>query len=288
MLRSFQNIVLPTDFSDASTTAFGHALRIVLATKGKLNLIHVADTAFDVADDAASFDDADIASFDDRFPHIRYALALWKLMDENDSPAAVARLGIKVKKTTLAREAVIPGLMRFLEDHPTDLLVLATHGRDGLAHWLQGSIAESISRAARVATLFIPSNARGFVDQRSGQVHLSRILMPIDHSPSPTEAFDAVRAFVGSLNQSSVHFELIHVGGTAPLFGGSEDFPVTLQSGDPVSAILTTAKEKQVDLIAMPTAGHHGFLDALRGSTTERVLRHAACPVLALPANPTS
>jgi nucleotide-binding universal stress UspA family protein len=33
----------------------------------------------------------------------------------------------------------------------------------------------------------------------------------------------------------------------------------------------------------MPTAGHHGVLDALRGSTTERVIRHAPCPVLALP-----
>jgi len=273
MLSNFQNIVLPTDFSDASTTAFAHALRIVLATKGKLSLVHVADTAFDVADE---------------FPHIRHALALWKLMDENDPPAAVGRFGIKVTKTTLASEALIPSLIEFLDEHPIDLLVLTTHGRDGLAHWLRGSIAESISSAARVATLFIPSNARGFIDQSSGQVHLSRILMPIDHSPSPTEAFSAVRAFVGSLNQSAVHFELIHVGETAPLFGGGEDFPVTLQSGDPVSTILTTAKEQQVDLIAMPTAGHHGFLDALRGSTTERVLRHAPCPVLALPANPIS
>jgi nucleotide-binding universal stress UspA family protein len=41
---------------------------------------------------------------------------------------------------------------------------------------------------------------------------------------------------------------------------------------------------QQANLIAMPTAGHHGFLDAVRGSTTERVLRHAPCPVLAVPA----
>jgi nucleotide-binding universal stress UspA family protein len=44
------------------------------------------------------------------------------------------------------------------------------------------------------------------------------------------------------------------------------------------------AIELDVDLIAMPTAGHHGVLDALRGSTTERVIRHAPCPVLALAA----
>jgi nucleotide-binding universal stress UspA family protein len=275
MLRSFQNIVLPTDFSNASATAFAHALRIVLATKGKLNLVHVADTP----------------SFDDGFPHIRHALALWKLMDENDPPAAASRLDIKVTKTTLSREAPLPSLIRFLEDQPSDLLVLSTHGRDGIAQWLQGSIAERLSRTVRVATLFIPSNARGFVDQLSGQLHLSRILMPIDHLPSPTEAFSTVRTFIQSLNQPTTHFELMHVGEVAPRFGGREDdtvFPVTLHRGDPVSAILATANEEQVDLIAMPTAGHHGFLDALRGSTTERVLRHAACPVLTLPADPTN
>jgi nucleotide-binding universal stress UspA family protein len=34
----------------------------------------------------------------------------------------------------------------------------------------------------------------------------------------------------------------------------------------------------------MATAGRDGFLDALRGSTTEQVVREAPCPVLALPA----
>jgi len=38
------------------------------------------------------------------------------------------------------------------------------------------------------------------------------------------------------------------------------------------------------DMIGMATAGHHGFLDALRGSTTERVLRRSPCPLLAVPA----
>jgi nucleotide-binding universal stress UspA family protein len=37
------------------------------------------------------------------------------------------------------------------------------------------------------------------------------------------------------------------------------------------------------DLIIMTTEGHAGVLDALRGSTTERVLRRAPSPVLAVP-----
>ncbi len=59
---------------------------------------------------------------------------------------------------------------------------------------------------------------------------------------------------------------------------------VTKAQGDVVGAIVQTATDWHADLIGMPTAGHHGFLDALRGSTTERVLRQAPCPVLAVPA----
>jgi nucleotide-binding universal stress UspA family protein len=60
--------------------------------------------------------------------------------------------------------------------------------------------------------------------------------------------------------------------------------PVDIRKGDPVEAITDFANEWPADLIVMPTAGHVGYLDALRGSTTERVLRQAPCPVLAMPA----
>jgi nucleotide-binding universal stress UspA family protein len=43
------------------------------------------------------------------------------------------------------------------------------------------------------------------------------------------------------------------------------------------------AEEIGADIVAMPTAGRHGLFDALRGSVTERVLRQAPCPVLAVP-----
>src|SRR5207342_3381098 len=60
--------------------------------------------------------------------------------------------------------------------------------------------------------------------------------------------------------------------------------PVELRTGDVVGTILKAAEAQQANLIAMPTAGHQGFLDAVRGSTSERVLRHAPCPVLTIPA----
>jgi nucleotide-binding universal stress UspA family protein len=54
------------------------------------------------------------------------------------------------------------------------------------------------------------------------------------------------------------------------------------REGDVVSVILDAAKK--ADLIIMATEGRHGIFDAMRGSVTERVVRAADCPVLAVAA----
>lgn len=274
MPHGFQTIVHPTDFSDISVEAFAHALRIALVMRSKLYLVHIAES--------------DNADEDDGFPHVRHALEQWHMLNANETPAEVGnKLGIKVAKIALKPQDPLRGLLRFLDHHPSDLIVLSTHGRDGVAHWLQGSIAETLSRTARLPTLFVPPTACGFVEQSNGALHLSRVLVPVDHSPPPSQALGIIQEFIKLMNQQAATIELMHVGETEPSIRRAADgalVPVTKWSGDVVSAILKAAEEQLADLIAMPTAGHHGFLDAMRGSTTERVLRHAPCPVLAVPA----
>jgi nucleotide-binding universal stress UspA family protein len=94
---------------------------------------------------------------------------------------------------------------------------------------------------------------------------------------------EAVQHFVRLLTGADAAIDLIHVGDAPPPVRATLP-PVILRSGHVVQAIVDSAIEFEADLIAMPTAGHHGVLDALRGSTTERVIRHAPCPVLALSA----
>ena len=55
-------------------------------------------------------------------------------------------------------------------------------------------------------------------------------------------------------------------------------------SGSPVEEILKKDADWKPDLMVLATEGHQEFFDALRGSTSERVLRGARCPVLAVPA----
>jgi hypothetical protein len=57
-----------------------------------------------------------------------------------------------------------------------------------------------------------------------------------------------------------------------------------IRQGDVVDMICQTALDIEADLIAMTTDGRNGFLDALRGSHSERILRRTPCPLLTIPA----
>jgi nucleotide-binding universal stress UspA family protein len=276
MNSRIQSIVHPTDFSDLSGRAFAHALRIALAARSRLQVLHVAER---------DNDNEDIA-----FPHVRQILAQWGLIEENDTPQAVAtKLGISVSHMSLDRQKPLSGILGFLDQYASDLVVLATHGREGFDRWLKGSVAEAVFRRSAIPTLFVAPSARGFVSQVSGDIALRRVLVPVDHSPAPARAVEAVRAFARLLTGTGTTLHLLHVGNTAPVVHSTSpdpqgEPPVMLRSGNVVKSILEAAVEFDVDLIGMPTAGHHGVLDALRGSTTERVLRHAPCPLFAVSA----
>lgn len=52
--------------------------------------------------------------------------------------------------------------------------------------------------------------------------------------------------------------------------------------GAPFLEIIRTAQEEQIDLIVIATHGRTGLSHMLLGSTTEKVVRKAACPVLSV------
>jgi nucleotide-binding universal stress UspA family protein len=271
MTYSIHSIVHPTDFSQLSSAAFAHALRIVVAARSKLQALHV---------------DQPEGNADGSFPHVKRMLVQWGLLQEDDSPAAVfTRLGVLWQNVTLDRQDPAPGIVRFLDENFCDLVVLATHGREGLDRWLNGSVASAVFQQSSIPTLFVPRGARGFVDQVSGEIRLRRVLVPIDHAPTPARAIETARSFAMLLTGAEVAMQLLHVGRIAPAVRNAAGAtPITLRYGNTVQTILAAAIEYDADLICMPTAGRQGIVDALRGSITERVIRQAPCPVLAVPA----
>lgn len=57
---------------------------------------------------------------------------------------------------------------------------------------------------------------------------------------------------------------------------------LVVQEGPAAEDILRVAEEKNVDLIVMATHGRSGVRRLVLGSVTEKVVRAAACPVLAV------
>jgi nucleotide-binding universal stress UspA family protein len=270
----FKAILHPTDFSDLSGSALAHALRIALAAKSKLDIVHVTQHEADVA----------LA-----FPPAQRLLAQWGFCDDSDSPSAIARkLGLAVYNTRIKSREPTQAILEFLRDSPFDMVVLATHGGKGIGRWLTGSVGEIIARHARAPTLFVAPGTRPFIRQVTGDIRIRRAIVPIDSFANAARAIALAKRMATLLAGSDIMLHLLHVGHSAPRLPAKSSKssclpPVILRRGSIVNSIVDTAIEFEADFIAMATAGHRSALDPLRGSTTERVIRHAPCPVFAIP-----
>jgi len=131
---------------------------------------------------------------------------------------------------------------------------------------------------------------------------LSRILVPLDFSDCSKKALDYAIPFA---RQFGAELTLLHVVKPYPPIAemGPVD-PETLQDeqtnlealrgvvgtavpaktfvrvGDPDVEIIQAAKDHRIDLIILSTHGRRGLNRLLLGSTAEKVVRQAGCPVL--------
>lgn len=64
--------------------------------------------------------------------------------------------------------------------------------------------------------------------------------------------------------------------------GESLKYNILIKTGKPFMEVIETASEVDADLIIIATHGHTGVEHLLFGSTSEKVVRKAPCPVLTL------
>ena len=60
------------------------------------------------------------------------------------------------------------------------------------------------------------------------------------------------------------------------------DWETVIRQGEPFLEVIRFAKEQDVDLIVIGTHGRSGFEHIVFGSTAEKVVRKAPCPVLSV------
>jgi nucleotide-binding universal stress UspA family protein len=137
------NILVPTDFGESSQRALDHAVELAKKFDAKVTLLH----SFEVP--AYAYAGVGTTTVDYLVPMEESARkcledALRDLKAKLPSAVAVFRKGAPWQQTLLA-----------CEEAGADLIVMGTHGRQGLSHALIGSVAEKVVRLSPVPVLTV-------------------------------------------------------------------------------------------------------------------------------------
>jgi nucleotide-binding universal stress UspA family protein len=292
MASSINRLLLATDFSPWARQAEEHAASLASSWRTHLTVMSVLEFPPGLNPD---------------YPvNQQYLAERMKDASERlaDYKTRLARRGLEVS-TRIATGLPSEEVVAAAEAEGSDLIVLGTRGKSGLAHVLLGSTAERVIRTAPCPVLAVR------MEQTDGTLQaglmLERILVPIDFSDCSLDAVEYA-AVVAQQAQASV--ELLHVlepvsYGLDFTLGHAEERRQTkdrlaarleqiatalagagipcksrLRGGLPGDSILDEARALPSDLIVMGTHGRRGISHALGGSVAEAVLRRAQCPVL--------
>ena len=289
-----QTILATTDFSTTAAAGVEWAAEIAKSHQARIVLVHALAPPIPPA---AS---PDFIAMPPDF-HQQYRDAAVQKLE-----AAAGRLrarGIETL-TELGVGPAAPTVIELAAKYSADLIVLGTRGLTGFRHLLLGSTAQHVVQKARCPVLAVhPDDAEKHRAIRS-------ILVPTDFS----EGTESVLQAAGSIlhPDKDARLVLLHAYhlpveftalGTVPmtprLYADAADqarekleelakplralgirVETVAREGYPPTVIEEEARAQQVDLIAMGTHGRSGLRHLLLGSTAERVVQHAPCPVL--------
>jgi nucleotide-binding universal stress UspA family protein len=293
-------ILVTTDFSRNAEEALRFAVPLAQQLGGKITLLHtidwkvnpqmrsapgIIDTMNKVAKDAA----------EDRLESLARAKVPQELLEKTIVEFAPAQVGIP----ETARDLKI------------DLIVISTRGHTGLQRILLGSTAARVVRYASCPVLTVrpvagATKVSGPKAANLGPI-VTRILVPVVFSEGCTST---VRFATTLARTMQAQLTLLHV--IAPLPLNCSRYIAEIQQYDaevkldakqklkslaatlpkditsevmlrqniPHLGIIKAAREHRCDLITLPTRDLTSLKDFVLGSTAEKVIRHAPCPVL--------
>ena len=159
----WRKICVPIDFSQTSLTAFEHAVPVARQHGAELILLHVQRDPLQMA--AEWTRPAMPASVADLQATLAGELERLK--------RRAIELGVSLVSTALVDDAQpYRGIVDFAEAAAVDLIVMGTHGRTGLKHFLVGSVAEHVVRLATCPVLTVGERA----------AHAAHPVLPPGHS----------------------------------------------------------------------------------------------------------
>jgi nucleotide-binding universal stress UspA family protein len=280
-----REILFTSDLSTASDRAFDHACLIAERFDAHLVLYHALE--LDVSPPRGSVE---------RELRRRLERAAREHLERRAATSS-AHTDVHVERTASAAHA----LLTYIHDARPDLTVMSTHGRQGVARLVLGSMTERVLETVSGPTLCVREPEHG------SPLPYRRIVVPTDMSDASRRAFPVAamlaRAFdaqVLAVHAADIRSGRATWGITRAIddalpseaavadflsadFQGVRVLPRT-EVGSAWDCITRIAAEERADVIVMSTHGVDSVADRFLGSHAERVVRQAPCPVLVVAA----
>jgi nucleotide-binding universal stress UspA family protein len=290
-----RRILCPVDFSPLSRRALEHATALARWYEADVTALYVHPFAVGAVAELPYLPPPRAMSSTER----------QQLMAQMRALVAPAREAGVVVEVKLLEGGPAPAIELEAQERDVDLIVMGTHGRHGLERLLLGSVAESVVRRAPCPVLTVGPTAEGAPPVAA----FRRILCPVDLLD---RSADTARIALSLAQEAGAQVWLLHVldgrsypAAHAPFGINLEQYRADVENisrhqlrrllppnvrdwcqpdvevswGNPGQEVLAAAEQHRADLVVM---GAHGgaMASALFGSTAERVVRAAACPVL--------
>jgi nucleotide-binding universal stress UspA family protein len=277
---TFEQILVPTDFSETSQRALEYAKAIAKQDKSQLLLVHVGPPLNLITPpEAAWVDVAELESAEEE-----------RL---EQSGAELRSVGYRARTISLTG-ALYDELLSAVKQNGVDLIVLGTHGRKGYDRLLLGSDAEAILRQAHCPVLLVGPAVPALQDKTW---HLREVICATTLDPRSAK----VAAFAHKLaaqhgadlvlfhaqNPESpdadwVSFEEAFHQYVPEGFGTCSCLRTRLATTAPGTSIVDLAKQRGCDLIVMGAHPASSMATHLSPGTAAKVLIEAPCPVMTM------
>jgi nucleotide-binding universal stress UspA family protein len=169
------------------------------------------------------------------------------------------------------------------------LIVLGTHGRSGWNRWTLGSLAERVLRESAVPVLTVRSEPAP---------EIRHILCPVSDSAASRSALAKAVSLAACLDATVTALHVEDPRGDAGISNLCAWIPAEARSrcnirelalrGNAAEEIVRLSAAEPYDLIVLGAPRRRFFEGMVMGTTAIRTVRHAACPVLTVPALPGS
>lgn len=285
----YDQILFPTDGSETAATAFEYARSVASAHDATLHILHVADSTV-TSTTRIGGDVVDVLEREGK-----------EFVDELAERANSA--GISAV-TDVQQGGPAEMIVEYADEYDIELIVMPTHGRDGLKRHLLGSVTERVVNTASTPVLTVtPSEVEEFVYPPS------TILLPTDGSRCAELALEEVTALADTTD-AALHLltvvetatlgidvrstvardkleerasELLDNATATAREAGVESIATSIAYGQPYKNIHSHITENDIDLVVMGTRGETDFSRYVLGSVSDKLIRTAPVPVLVVP-----